>query len=103
LASVTSWQYGIVILPLPFLFKDRRKRQQVSLLVSTIATPFFGVYSYIVFFIFYTKWWAVVLSLVMDCSLPSLSGKRHAICLDFTDVAPLQYHPERIAGTLSTF
>jgi hypothetical protein len=70
LASAMSWRYGLVLLPSPFLFKDRRKRLQMSLLVSSIVVPFFGVYSYIVFLIFDTKWWAVVLSFVWIAAFP---------------------------------
>jgi hypothetical protein len=70
LASAISWRYGLILLPLPFLFKDRHKRLQVSLLVSAIATPFFGVYSYIVFLIFESKWWAIALSFIWIIAYP---------------------------------
>ena len=85
LASAMSWQYGVVLLPLPFLFKDRRKRLQVSLLVSSIATPFFGVYSYILFLIFDTKWWAVVLSFVWIAAYPLFQAN----AMQFAWILPL--------------
>jgi hypothetical protein len=74
LASNMSWRFGLILLPVPLLFNDRRKRLQVSLLVSAIATPFFGVYSYIVFLLFDTKWWMVILSFAWFSAYPFLQA-----------------------------
>jgi hypothetical protein len=69
-----SWHYGLVLLPVPLLFKDRRKRLLVSLLVSAIATHFFSVYSYIVFLLFDIKWWMVLLSFAWLSAYPFLQA-----------------------------
>ena len=62
LAGLDTWRIGIFFIWLPFLFKDKRQRMAASLLVSSMATPFFGVYSYVIFLIFILPWWAVPLS-----------------------------------------
>lgn len=85
LASAVSWHYGLILLPAPFLFKDRQKRLRVSLLVSAIATPFFGVYSYIVFLIFETKWWMVILSFAWFFAYPLLQAN----AMQFAWILPL--------------
>lgn len=85
LASATSWRYGIILLPLPLLFRDRRKRMLVSLLVSSLATPFFGVYSYIIFLLFDTPWWAVVLSFAWIAAYPLFQAN----AMQFAWVLPL--------------
>ena len=85
LASAMTWPYGLVLLPLPLLFRDRRKRLQVSLIVSSIAMPFFSVYSYIVFLIFDTKWWAVILSFVWIAAYPFFQAN----AMQFAWILPL--------------
>lgn len=70
LASTSIWKFGLVLLPMPLLFKEPRKRLLVSLLVSSLATPFFGVYSYIIFLLFETKWWATLLSFAWVIAYP---------------------------------
>lgn len=62
LAGLDVWRYGFVLLPLPFFFAERRKRLLVSLLVASLATPFFGVYSYILFLLLEICGWQMVLS-----------------------------------------
>jgi hypothetical protein len=49
LAGMDVWKFGIFLLPAPLLLKDQRKRFVAGLLVSALATPFFGVYSYVAF------------------------------------------------------
>lgn len=62
LAGMDFWRIGLFLIPLPFLFRDKKERLLAGLLVSSLATPFFGVYSYIVFLLFHSKWWLVLLS-----------------------------------------
>jgi len=62
LASMDIWRFGIFLLPVPLLVKNPRKRLEAGLLVSALATPFFGVYSYVTFLLFDTRWWTVLLS-----------------------------------------
>jgi len=62
LASLDIWKFGIFLTPLPLFFKDKRERLTAGLLVSAIATPFYGVYSYVLFLLFEVKWQYVLLS-----------------------------------------
>lgn len=64
LASLDIWRFGIFLIPLPLLFQNTRERLTAGLLVSSLATPFFGVYSYILFLLFDSKWWSVLLSYI---------------------------------------
>jgi hypothetical protein len=70
LASSFSWHYGLVLLPIPLLFRDRRTRLLTSLLAAAVATPFFGVYSYIVFLLFEINWWSAILSFIWMAAYP---------------------------------
>lgn len=62
LASLNVWRAGIFLTPLPLFFRGKRERLISGLLVSALATPFYGVYSYLVFLLFEVKWWHVLLS-----------------------------------------
>lgn len=62
LASTDVWRLGILLTPLPLFFRAKRERLQTALLVSALATPFYGVYSYLAFLLFDVKWWHVLLS-----------------------------------------
>ncbi len=62
LASLDIWKFGIFLTPLPLLFKEKKERLTAGLLVSAIATPFYGVYSYVLFLLFDVKWQFVLLS-----------------------------------------
>jgi hypothetical protein len=64
LSSMDVWKFGAALTPLPFLVKDRKRRLEIGLLVSSLATPFFGVYSYVTFLLLNSKWWTLVLSYV---------------------------------------
>lgn len=64
LASLDIWKFGLFLIPLPLIVKDQRKRIEAGLLVSALATPFFGVYSYVTFLLFNPKWWTLALSYV---------------------------------------
>jgi hypothetical protein len=62
LASIDIWKFGIFLTPLPLWIRGKKERLLAGLLVSSLATPFYGVYSYIVFLLFNIKWWYVLLS-----------------------------------------
>lgn len=47
---------------LPLFFREKRQRLPSGPLVSALATPFYGMYSYAVFLLFDVKWWMVLLS-----------------------------------------
>lgn len=74
LASLDISRYGFVLFFLPFLFKSVHSRFKAGLVVSAIATPFFGVYSYLVFLIFGMPWWSLLLSYAWILMYP-LYGK----------------------------
>jgi len=62
LASMDVWRIGILLAPLPLLLNTKRKRFLAGLYVSSLATPFSGVYSYVIFVLFDVKSWSIVLS-----------------------------------------
>ncbi|GAB4544313.1 MAG: hypothetical protein Fur002_17390 [Anaerolineales bacterium] len=62
LASIDAWRFGLFLLPLPFFVKSQKSRLLAGLLVSALATPFYGVYSYVVFLLFGVEGWALALS-----------------------------------------
>lgn len=62
LASMDVWKVGLILLPVPFFITDERKRVEAGLLVSALATPYFGVYSYVSFLLLNTRWWSLPLS-----------------------------------------
>jgi hypothetical protein len=61
-ASIDVWRMGILLFPLPLLPNTKRKRLLAGLYVSSLATPFYGVYSYALFLLFDVKSWSIVLS-----------------------------------------
>jgi hypothetical protein len=75
MASEFFWPWGLVLLPLPFLFKDREEGTIVSFIVSSLAMPFFSVYSYIVFLIFESPWWVLPVSYAYKLFQPWLGLK----------------------------
>ncbi len=85
LASASAWKYGLLLLPAPLLFKDRRSRLLASLLVSSVATPFFGVYSYVTFLLFDKTWWAAPLSFAWLLAYPWLQEN----AMQFAWILPL--------------
>jgi hypothetical protein len=64
MASVDVWPYGILFVLTLFGFKSFRSRFETALVVSVLATPFFGVYSYVIFLVFRAPWWSLPLSYV---------------------------------------
>jgi hypothetical protein len=71
LASVDIWPVGLALVWLPFLFVERRQRFEAAIILSAIATPFVGVYSYIIFLVFVRKnWWIVPLSYAWFLAYP---------------------------------
>jgi len=70
MASRDIWPYGIVFILTVFAFKPLRPRFEATLIASTLATPFFGVYSYLVFLIFRAPWWSLPLSYIWFVAYP---------------------------------
>lgn len=61
-ASLDIWPMGIFLIWVPFLFRGSQRKYIASLIVSSIATPFFSIYSYVIFLGFYLPPWAVPIS-----------------------------------------
>ena len=74
LASRDMWPYGIIFIFVVFMFRSLRSRFDATLMISALATPFFGVYSYLIFLIFQAPWWSLPLSYAWLLTYP-LYGK----------------------------
>lgn len=61
-ASVDIWPLGIFLVWVPFLFRESKRRLIASMVIGSIATPFFSIYSYVIFLAFYLPPWAVIVS-----------------------------------------
>lgn len=62
LASNEFWPYGLVLMLLIGAFSPVEPRFKATLILSTLATPFFGVYSYVIYLIFLAPWCSLPLS-----------------------------------------
>jgi hypothetical protein len=62
LASNDIWPYGMIFVVTLFMLSSRRPRFEATLMISALATPFYGVYSYLIFLIFRAPWWSLPLS-----------------------------------------
>jgi hypothetical protein len=56
------WPLGLGLIWLPFVFKQKREGLKAALLVTSIASPLYGVYYYPVFLVFRSSWWTLLLS-----------------------------------------
>jgi hypothetical protein len=74
LAASALWPYGLVFVLFLFLFRSYELRFISALVISALATPFFSVYSYLIFLVFIMPWWALPLSYAWFLVYP-LSGK----------------------------
>lgn len=70
LASRDIWPYGILFTLTVFVFSSLRPRFEATLMVSSVATPFFSVYSYLILLIFRAPWWSLPLSYVWFLMYP---------------------------------
>ncbi|PWH14611.1 MAG: hypothetical protein DDG60_07610 [Anaerolineae bacterium] len=70
LAGLDTWRWGLFLLPLPFFVRGRETRLLTAILVSVLSTPFFGVYSYLLFLMLGVQWWQVVLSYAWLAAYP---------------------------------
>ena len=92
-ASLDIWKFGVFLTWVPLLFKDRFQRMQISLAVAAIATPFYSMYSYVIFLLFYAPWWTVVLSYAWVIAIPWMgeAANRFAWILPFGVVIKFLY------------
>lgn len=76
LAAADIWPVGVLLAWVPFLFKDRRERFEAGTIVSVLASPVVGVYSYGIFLIYVLKkWWVVPLSYAWMLAFPLMGNK----------------------------
>jgi len=80
LAAETLWPYGLTLLVALLLLMPRRLRVLSTLLLTAIATPFFSIYTYIVFLVFYAPWWSLPVSYLWALLYPffGLESMRYA-------------------------
>ncbi|MBN1313686.1 MAG: hypothetical protein JXB30_19945 [Anaerolineae bacterium] len=75
-ASLPVWghaaifPYGLAAFPAIFLVKDTRQKVAIALLAAALSIPSFGIYSYIVFLVFTSPWWALPLSYAWVVAYP---------------------------------
>ncbi|HEY3313574.1 MAG TPA: hypothetical protein VGK00_18190 [Anaerolineales bacterium] len=102
LAGMDTWLIGIFFIWLPLLFREPKQRLVASLLVSSLATPFFGVYSYVVFLVLFLPWWAVPLSYFWVITSPWLgyNAMRLAWVLPLSLLAWLYVNREHLTKSL---
>lgn len=62
LAAMDLWPYGLLFIPLLIGFPTVHPCFRASLIIWALATPFFGVYSYLIFLLFRAPWWSLPLS-----------------------------------------
>lgn len=74
LGSGLLWPWGLILLPLVFFFKTRREGTLAALLISALVFPFFSVYSYIVFLIFDSSLWTMLISYLWVIAMPFLGN-----------------------------
>jgi hypothetical protein len=99
LASASIWKFGILLLPVPLLFKDRHKRLLASLLVTSVATPFFWrVFLHCLSSVRCKMVERFVILRVAD-RVPIFPGECNAVCLDFAAITAFQHHPDRTSGS----
>jgi len=94
LAAADIWPLGVLLLWVPFLFKDRRERFNAGILVSVLSSPVVGVYSYIIFLVFtLKKWWVIPLSYLWILAFPFMqqNAMRFAWILPVVLLAQMLY------------
>jgi len=76
LAAVDIWPWGLPLIAVPLFFPRRRVRFELALLASALATPFMGIYSYMIFPLFIRRaWWIVPLSYIWVLAYPLYGNK----------------------------
>ena len=66
----TLFPFGLIAFGGIFLVKDKQKQVAAALLASALAVPWFGIYSYAVFLVFFAPWWAIPLSYLWAVGYP---------------------------------
>jgi len=90
-ASLPVWghaaifPYGLAAFPAIFLVKDVRAKVTVALLAAALSIPSFGIYSFVVFLVFISPWWAIPLSYAWVVAYPWYGN----LALRFAWILPL--------------
>ena len=66
----TLFPYALIAFGGIFLAREKQKQVTVALLASALAVPWFGIYSYTVFLVFFAPWWALPLSYLWAVGYP---------------------------------
>lgn len=66
----TLFPVGLIAFGGIFMVKDKQKQVAAALLASALAVPWFGIYSYSVFLVFFAPWWAIPLSYLWAVGYP---------------------------------
>lgn len=83
--TASLFPYGLAaVLAIP-LVRTPREKITAALLASALATPQFGIYSYVTFLVFMAPWWALPLSYAWALAYPLLQG----YALEFAWTLPL--------------
>ncbi len=85
MASIDTWRYGLVFVLFLLMFKSIQSRFFAALAISAIASPFFSVYSYLIFFniLYAMVGFAFIIHLGSDVSF--IWKRINALRLDFTN------------------
>ncbi len=102
LAAMDFWKFGILLVIILSLFGLFRLRFETALALGAIVTPFFSVYSYVLFFVFQPPWWALPLSYAWLLSYPIL-GKSSMRLAWVVPVGLLGYYIHREKSLTDVF
>ncbi len=83
--QASLYPYALAVLPAVLLGRDKREQATIALVVSALAVPRFGVYSYVTFLPFAAPWWAVPVSYLWVVAYPWLGNQ----AMQFAWVLPL--------------
>ncbi len=72
--QASLYPYGIVFFAAIFLVKGSREQLTGALLASALAFPWFGVYAYSAFLVFWAPWWALPISYAWVVAYPLLGS-----------------------------
>lgn len=93
LASLDIWRFGLLLFPLPLFLQEVPERMQAGLLVAALATPFYGVYSYVLFLLFNVNLTSVLFSYawLLGWGIWGAEAMRLAWILPFASLVDLFY------------
>ena len=76
IASMAIWPLGAALVWVPFFVKDRTDRISLAAVIASIATPFVGVYTYVIpLLLGKYPWWVIPVSYVWLIAYPILGDQ----------------------------